>query len=169
MKWVKVTRADPLANAVAKRHYTCQSPDSGQYVPPGKCLCLYSHRRGRALWVTSWPKAEYVKHAWPGAWMCSIFRNESHVLASVLIRQAVAATRWHYGTPPEFGMVTFVDERRVAAKERPGQCFLDAGFRQLDVRTRMEDLLVFQMLLEDMPAPEAPRVAARAQLSLDFA
>src|SRR2546421_536252 len=127
MKWTQVTRADPRANAVAKRHYTCQSPDSDQYVPPGRCLALYSERRGEAVWVTSWPFAEYVKHAWPGAWMNSIFRNESHVLSSVLIRQAVAATRWHFGTPPEFGMVTFVDPRYVREKEVMGRCFVEAG------------------------------------------
>lgn len=163
MKWVQVTRADPRANRIAKRHYTCQSPESDQYVPPGRCLALYSSRRGAAVWVTSWPKAEYVQHAWAGAWVNSIFRNESRVLSSVLIRQAVAATRWYFGAPPDLGMVTFVDPRFVEAKEIMGRCYLEAGFVLLDERTKTDDLLVFQMLPDAMPDPEPP-LGAQLQL-----
>jgi hypothetical protein len=54
-----------------------------------------------ALWVTSWPFAEYVRHAWPGAWINSLFRNESNRLSSELIREAVAITRGRYQTVPD--------------------------------------------------------------------
>lgn len=40
----------------------------------------------RAVWITSWPFAE--KHAWPGAWVCSAFRNEGDELSSTLITSA---------------------------------------------------------------------------------
>lgn len=156
MKWAQVTRADPRANLIAKRHYNCQSPLSDQFVPPGRYLALHSTRRGQALWVTSFPYAEYVKHAWAGAWVNSLFRNESRVLASVLIRQAVAASRWHFGEPPALGMVSFVDPRYVLAKPILGRCYLEAGFRLLPERTKQDDLLVFQMLPSDMPEAEPP-------------
>jgi len=65
---------------------------------------------GRALWVTSWPFAQYVNHRWGGAWVCSCFRAGR---ASVLIRDALAATRHTYGEPPTLGMVTFIDRRHV--------------------------------------------------------
>lgn len=158
MRWQQVTRADPRANALAKRHYTCQSPDSDQFVPPGRYLGLYSTARGEAVWVTSWPYAEYVKHAWAGAWVNSIFRNESRTLSSVLIREAIAATRWYFGEPPELGLVSFIDPRFVRAKAQIGRCYLEAGFVQLD-RTTQGGLPVFQMLPELMPEPIAPNGA----------
>jgi hypothetical protein len=81
-----------------------------------------------ALWVSSWPFAEYVRHEWAGAWMCSCFRNESPHLSSDLIRQAVAATRWHWGEPPALGMVTFVDPTKVRRKRDWGRCYRKAGW-----------------------------------------
>lgn len=34
-----------------------------------------------------------------------------------------------------------------------GRCYLEAGFTLLDVRTKTDDLLVFQMLPSSMPDP----------------
>src|SRR5690348_6029901 len=76
---------------------------------------------GRAFWVTSWPFAEYVKHAWAGAWVCSAFRSEGAGKASELIRQAVAATRAQFGEPPELGMITFIDRAKVRPIKRRGK------------------------------------------------
>lgn len=106
MPWQLSWRADPHAAALADRHYTRQSPGSAQFVPPGRCLVLTTPT---ALWVTSWPFEQYVRHAWPGAWMCSAFRNEGDELSSTLITAAVAATRWRWPDVPALGMVTFVD------------------------------------------------------------
>lgn len=101
--WCMSHRADPNALPLADRHYNRQKIGSPQFVPPGRCLVLQTACR-RALWVTSWPLAEYVKHAWAGAWINSMFRSESAGIASELIRQAIAATRsvWQ---PPELGIV----------------------------------------------------------------
>ncbi len=108
-----------------------------------------------AYWVTSYPLAEYVRHAWAGAWVCSAFRNEeSGHLSSELIRQAVAATRWNW-KPPELGMITFVDAGKVRHKRDPGRCFIRAGFTRLKERTK-GGLIVLQMLPPDMPEAEAP-------------
>src|SRR5262249_25458063 len=96
MNWHISNRADPQALPIANRHYNRQKPDSPQFVPPGRCLVLLTQNND-AIWVSSWPFAEYVKHQWGGAWLCSLFRNESPVLSSVLIREAVAATRWWWG------------------------------------------------------------------------
>jgi hypothetical protein len=126
--WTTSWRADPKARAFADRHYNRQSIGSDQFVPPGRCLVL---KRDDAFWVTSWPFAEYVKHAWPGAWVCSAFRNEGSHLSSDLIRAAVAATRWQWDDVPDLGMVTFVDPAKVRRKRDPGRCFLRAGFRNV--------------------------------------
>lgn len=161
-RWQLVSRADPRANTLAKRHYTCQSPNSDQYVPPGRCLCLYSQRRGKAVWVTSWPLAEYVKHEWAGAWINSLFRSESRVLASVLIREAVAATRWYFGDPPSLGMVSFINPQYVRPKEQLGRCYIAAGFEF--VGTTQGGLLAFQLTPDRMPEPQPP-IGAQLRLA----
>lgn len=115
MIWQKSNRADPKARDVADRHYNRQKPGTPQFVPPGRCLVLYAeNEKGKALWVTSWPFAEYVKHAWPGAWVCSAFRNEGAGIASNMIREAVAATRAFFGDPPALGMITFIDTKKLS-------------------------------------------------------
>lgn len=97
----------------------------------------------KAVWATSWPFAQYVKHAWAGAWVNSIFRNEGAGLSSELIRQAVVMTAAHWETPP-LGMVSFVDRSKVRPKQNPGYCYLMAGFEH--VGETKGGLLVFQML-----------------------
>lgn len=99
---------------LADRHYSRQKVGSPQFAPPGRCLVLYAENdAGRAYWVTSWPFAEYVKHAWAGAWMCSAFRNEGAGVASEMITQALSATRAFFGDPPPLGMVSFIDRKKV--------------------------------------------------------
>ena len=76
-------------------------------------------------------------------------------MASSLIRQAVAATRWYFGETPDLGMVTFVDASRVRRKRDPGRCYVRAGFKH--VGATKGGLLAFQMLPGDMPDPEPPQ------------
>lgn len=132
--WCLSWRADPVARAIADRHYNRQKVGAPQFVPPGRCVVLTTPdstvERG-ALWVSSWPYAEYVQHAWAGAWVCSAFRNETPdlYLSSDLIRAALAATVAVWPAVPELGMVTFVDRAKTRPKRDPGRCFLRAGFR----------------------------------------
>src|SRR5512146_2941753 len=93
MPWHLSHRADPRAVALADRHYSRQKPGTPQFVPPGRCV-VFVNTANDAYWVTSWPFPEYTKHAWPGAWINSAFRKEGRGLASDMITQAVAATRW---------------------------------------------------------------------------
>ena len=70
MIWHLSNRADPRARDIADRHYNRQKPGTPQFVPPGRCCVLYTETdSGKALWVTSYPFAEYVKHQWAGAWI----------------------------------------------------------------------------------------------------
>lgn len=151
--WQPSHRFDPRGAVIADRHYNRQTVGSPQFVPPGRCVVL--RHDDDALWTTSWPFAEYVRHAWAGAWVNSLFRNESDRLASELIVEAVAHTRsvWE---PPELGMVTFVDARKVRRSREPGRVYRLAGF----VRVGMTKggLLAYQLLPADMPAP-VPLVA----------
>ena len=150
MDWLVSHRADRRAARLADRHYTRQSVGAVQFVPPGRCLVLVTSRVD-AVWVTSWPQARYVKHAWAGAWVCSLFRNEApeHYRSSELIRDAVAATRARFGEPPALGMVTFVNPLCVRPKRDPGRCFRRAGFRP--VGTTKGGLLALQLVPAEMP------------------
>jgi len=153
MRWCMSHRADRAALGLADRHYNRQKVGSPLFVPPGSCLVLLSDC-GNALWVTSYPKAEYVKHAWARAWVCSAFRSEGAGVASVLIREAIAATRDFYGEPPSMGMITFVDRAKVRPTKVRGEnvwgwTYLKAGFRVAG--ETKGGLLALQMLPPDMP------------------
>lgn len=159
-RWVLSHRADREAVAIADRHYNRQKVGSPQFVPPGRCVVLKSVC-GKALWVTSWPFAKYVKHEWAGAWVNSLFRNEGqpHLVSSELILEAIAVTRsiWE---PPPLGMVTFVDAGKTRKKRDPGRCYRKAGFKH--VGFTKGGLWAFQLLPEQMPAAALP--GARAPL-----
>lgn len=153
MNWWLSHRADDRTRRIADRHYNRQKIGTPQFVPPGRCLVLVT-QAASAFWITSWPFGEYVKHRWPGAWVCSAFRNESPVLSSALIREAVAATLWRYGAAPDIGMVTFVNREKVRAKRDPGYCFLMAGFER-DGETE-GGLVALRLPPSGMPPAEAP-------------
>jgi hypothetical protein len=148
-----VTRADQRARRLADRHYSRQKVGSGQFTPPGRVLVLLTPEAD-AVWATSWPYSQYVKREWKGAWLCSLFRNESAHLSSNLICQAVAVTRWRWPIVPSEGMVTMIDTGKVRRKRDPGRCYLRAGFHR--VGETVGGLVVLQLLPEDMPAPCAP-------------
>lgn len=160
MIWQSANRNERHARELADRHYNRQSVGSPGFVPPGRCAVFYAHTEtGRAFWVTSWPFAQYVKHQWAGAWVCSAFRNEGAGVASEMIVQAVAATRAVLGDPPELGMVTFVDRARVKptivrGTEVWGWVYRKAGF--VEVGETKGGLLALQMHPGTMPEPRPP-------------
>lgn len=160
MRWTISHRAELRSRLIADRHYNRQKPGTSNFVPPGRCVVLYTGGIGaQALWVTSYPYAEYVKHAWAGAWLCSAFRNENAGRASDLIVTAVSATRHIYGDPPALGMVTFINKAYVKptlvrGREVWGWTFMKAGF--VPCGSTKGGLLAFQLLPDKMPGPRPP-------------
>lgn len=155
MIWQWSHRADPIALKIADNHYNRQKPGTPQFVPPGRCIVLTSTDE-QSVWVTSWPYAEYVKHAWAGAWVNSIFRREGgELVASEMIRQAIAATRYFW-TPPELGIVSFVDTKKVRRKRDFGRCYVRAGFKH--VGWTKGGLMAFLMKPEEMPESDPPYI-----------
>lgn len=152
MYWHLSHRFDPDAVQLADRHYNRQKKGTPQFVPPGRCLVLLT-KEADALWTTSWPFAEYTHHAWAGAWICSLFRNESSLLSSTLIMQAVAATRWAFGDPPPLGFITFVNPQKIQSCN-PGYCYKQAGWKQ--VGKTKGGLITLQLLPEVMPSWASP-------------
>lgn len=162
MYWTLSWRADPEVRPLADRHYNRQKIGSKQFAPPGRALVL---KRADAFWITSYPYARYVRHAWAGSWVCSAFRRERDapgydpdVLSSDLIRDAVAATRWYYGAPPKHGMVTFIDTDKTRRKRDPGRCYRRAGF--VEVGETTGGLIALAMPASEMPEPQPPHGAS---------
>lgn len=149
--WQPSHKADPRACAIADRHYSRRKIGAPQFVPPGRAYVL--RHDDDALWTTSWPFAEYVRHAWAGAWVNSFFRNESDRLSSELILEAIAHTRAHWPDVPDLGLITFVDADKTRRKRDPGRCYRRAGFEH--VGFTKGGLWAFQMLPDAMPAPIA--------------
>ena len=191
MNWQLSHRFDRRALPIADSHYNRQKIGSPQFVPPGRCLVLLT-RNEDALWVTSWPFPEFVRHAWPGAWINSLFCNRGPLLSSELILEALAVTRWLYGAPPPLGLITFVDSTKIKSTN-PGFCYLQAGFRKralcpdhminprwLNIDTRWPKfkpcaacdgktkggLRALQMLPGDMPEAARPYSAQRSLMEL---
>ncbi len=164
MYWVMSHRADPTVVPLADRHYNRQKIGSPQFVPPGRCVVLKTPALD-AFWVTSWPFAQYVKHAWAGAWVCSAFRNEGPILSSDLILDAVRCTRHRYGDIPALGMLTFVDPAKTRRKRDPGRCFRRAGFDP--VGYTKGGLVALQLTPDCMPPAHGP--ADNGQATFDFA
>ena len=79
MRWTLSNRFDARALPLADRHYNRQKPGTPQFVPPSSNVVLISGDPVSALWVSI--RQKYVKHAWPGAWCCSLFRNEGPCFA----------------------------------------------------------------------------------------
>ena len=164
--WYLSHRGDPKARLIADRHYNRQKPGTPQFVPPGRCVVLWTPG---AVWVTSWPFAEYVKHAWAGAWVNSLFRREPDCphTASDLITSAIATTRAIFGDPPPLGLITFVDAGKVRHKRDPGRCYRKAGFHL--VGTTKGNLLAWQLLPNEMPQscpPIAEQYSFTGELTL---
>lgn len=176
MLWHLSGRADPRARVLADRHYSRKTPGASHITPPGRCV-VFLTRDADAVWATSWPFAEFVKHEWAGAWICSVFRNESPHLASVLNRQAVAATRFVYGDPPlipsaigPVGFVSFIDRAkvrpaRVRGKDVWGLSYMKAGWEVIG--ETKAGLLALGLRPERMP-PARPPFAPGTSLFAEY-
>lgn len=156
MVWELSHRADVDCLPIADRHYNRQKPGTPQFVPPGRCVVL---KHPSAVWVTSWPFAEYVKHEWAGAWVNSLFRKECDGNASEFITMAVAATRAVWPEPPTLGIVSFIDPlevkpRKVRGRLAIGESYFRAGWKHIGY-TRA-GLWVMQQLPHEMPPAFAP-------------
>ena len=166
MIWQPSHRGHTPARLLADRHYSRQKPGTPQFMPSGSCRVLVAANH-KAVFGLSFPKAEHVKHAWAGAWICSIFRNENAgPLASAMIRDAMAIfqTDYGYGAPPPLGCITFVDPKMVQGvlvrgERVKGFCFFKAGFRLVG-ETKKRGLLAYQLLPRDMPPPQPMRAAS---------
>lgn len=130
--WRRVTRTDPRARALADRHYSRQTIGAREFMASGRTLVLLSHAADAV-----WGAIDNLDPAGQRRWRCSIFRNESLILSSVLILEATRLTyeywRHRYHGLPSAPLTTEVDPERTIRKRDPGRCFRRAGWRVIGV------------------------------------
>lgn len=133
--WVKVSKCDPAACALADRHYSRRKPGSPQFMPPGQTIVLRHEDRAVFGWWRPHPGSGIPAMNGLDGWTCTIFRNESAVLSSDLILAAERAiAELGYDVGPD-GLLTYVWDSKIRSTN-PGYCFKKAGWR---VRGRSAD------------------------------
>jgi hypothetical protein len=143
--WFSVRRNDPRAYGLWARHYSAgksrrwRETGSTEFIGPGEVMVLLSDC-SRALFA--WQRNTIPRLDAQTGVCCTVFRNESPVLSSELIREAdaLAWQRW-----PGERHFTYVDPAKVRRKRDPGRCFLRAGWRvcgtNADGRLRLLEVL----------------------------
>lgn len=150
--WKRIDHMDPRALEMADRHYSRRSPGTPEFVPSGhKIVLMHFAPDGTpaALWSSHRPAPESGCTRTDGldVWDCSIFRVEQRtVLASELIREAVAITRGLWSPLPADGFYTTIDPRKVAPIKRRGAdvwgySYIKAGWIVDPERTKRRDLI----------------------------
>jgi hypothetical protein len=128
--WIVTNKGDQACRLLADRHYSRQKPGSPQFCRPGKNLVLKTPNED-AVWVT-WTG---IRDDGISAWECTIFRNESPILSSELVKAATNLTYEHWGEPPADGLITYVKQEAVKSVN-PGYCFLKAGWTKFGYSKR---------------------------------
>jgi hypothetical protein len=122
--WELIRDGNPLAMDIFKRHYSKYNykdeRDVKRFVGPGERIVLIS-KDGRALFV--WRKFRSMDEQ--EGINCSIFRNESEILSSVLILEAekLAIAKWG-----KQRFYTYINPFKIKSVN-PGYCFKIAGWK----------------------------------------
>jgi hypothetical protein len=123
MIWSRVPKFHREACLLADRHYSRRKPGTNQFMPPGETIVL--HISGA---VFGWWRPKPGIRAMNGldGWTCTIFRNETRILSSLLI---LAAEQFIKECGPD-GLITYVHDGKVRSVN-PGACFKAAGYRRM--------------------------------------
>jgi hypothetical protein len=126
--WLSSNKFDPRAVAIYERHYSARRYADGrkrtQFVGPGECMVLLTQSCD-ALFV--WVRNRMERYDKQEGVNCAVFRNESSMLSSDLIREAdeLAWQRW-----PGERHFTYVEDGKIRSSN-PGFCFLKAGWQRV--------------------------------------
>ena len=123
--WIIAQDGEPELKALYDRHYSARQYKDGRrhilFIGPGEKLVLATPTRD-ALWV--WRK--FKDDSGQIGINCAIFRNESGIRSSDLIREAdaIADLCW-----PSERHYTYVRAEAVASRN-PGWCYICAGWKR---------------------------------------
>jgi hypothetical protein len=123
--WIIGQDAEPELKALYDRHYSARKYRDGRnvkkFIGPGEYIALTLPNR-TALFV--WRK--FRDDSGQAGICCSIFRNESEIRSSDLIREADAVADFCW---PGERHYTYVRAKAVAS-QNPGWCFICAGWKR---------------------------------------
>ena len=134
-RWERGHKYSPWVARMADRHYSRQTPGSRQFHPPGQSVVLYVPGdqfpfQCAAAWVWYRPQPGKAQRfdGYDGWWQCSLFRNESEILSSELVEEAVEWVDEIWGKPPH-GYDTYVWPEKIQSRN-PGYCYQVAGWHR---------------------------------------
>lgn len=136
--WIQVKDGDTACLLLFGRHYSKYHYKDGRkrnrFVGPGQRIVLVT-ADGKAMFV--WRK--FIDASGQQGINCSVFRNESDMLSSYLINEAVkiAWKRW-----PGERLYTYVNASKIKSTN-PGCCFKKAGWRVCG-QTKARKLLIME-------------------------
>lgn len=123
--WWLTKDGDRACLELYERHYSAYRYADGrrrsQFVGPGEHIVLRTYEAD-ALFV--WRR--FIDDSGQKGINCAVFRNESHIRSSELIRQACAIADFAW---PGARHYTYVNAGKVRSAN-PGFCFLAAGWRR---------------------------------------
>lgn len=148
--WQRIDHADPRALDMADRHYSRQAPGTPEFVANGhKIVLMHFAPDGTpaALWASHRPApGKATRPDGRDVWACTLFRVEQRtVLASELIKEAVAITAGIWRPLPMDGFYTTINPKFVKSQGRKrgwGWCYQCAGWMVLTERTKRRNLIV---------------------------
>ena len=136
MIWRLTNKGDSRAAALADRHYSRRKIGSPQFMPPGETVVLITPDADAVFgWWRPHPRSGLKAMNGLDGWTCTIFRNESRQLSSLLILAAERALLDCGVTVGPDGFITYVWDAKVKSSN-PGYCFKAAGWQ---VRGRSAD------------------------------
>ncbi len=158
--WRQIDHTDPRALEMADRHYSRQKPGTPEFIGAGnKVVLMHFADDGTpaALWASHRPAPGKAARAdGRDAWACTMFRVEQRtVLASDLIKEAVAITCGFWEPLPMDGFYTTINPRKIAPIKRRGidvwgYCYIKAGWQVEEARTKARDLIILSLPLAQL-------------------
>lgn len=122
--WIGVNDGNTYAMELYQRHYSHRRYKDGRIVKlfcgPGEKMVLLTEEAD-ALFV--WRK--FIDDSGQQGVNCAVFRNESPVLSSLLIKEAVKVARIRW---PRERLYTYVNPKKIKSTN-PGYCFICAGWK----------------------------------------
>lgn len=150
--WLPIRDGDPRGRAIYNRHYSSykyKDRRPKRFVGPGEHMCLMTVNCN-ALFV--WRKFMRPSRDGQAGVCCSVFRNESTILSSTLILEAMelANQRW-----PGERLFTYVDPTQIRSTN-PGYCFKIAGWTPCGVSKRKKLVILEYIWKGQTNDPKSP-------------
>lgn len=126
MGWTRVGKFDARTAQLADRHYSRRKIGSPQFMPPGQTIILY--QPGAVFgWWRPHPSSGIKQMNGLDGWTCTIFRNETTMIASEMILEAEKFLPDDCGPS---GLLTYVWDKKIKSVN-PGYCFKRAGYKAI--------------------------------------